>query len=581
MKRFLSLVLVFLFAALCLPISVMADTPAFSDVPEDAYYAEAVAWAVNKEITTGTGNGKFSPATSCNRAQAVTFLWRAAGSPEPGSDIMSFNDVSEDAYYYKAVLWAVEAGVTAGTGNGSFSPVTNCNRAQIVTFLWRAMGTPEAEGENPFADVNENAYYLKAVLWAVENSITTGTGNKSFSPAMNCNRAQIVTFLYRCFKEAPHEHSFGEWEITLPSSCLTEGIRTRSCECGETETTAIPVTDHSFGNWEETLAPTYDTEGVEVRVCGVCGTAEERALPLLVPDPFVIISNPEAVDANIGDTVTFKFETAGGKPSVSYQWQIKYGADSDFTDIFGANDSEYSFTANEEHRKNNAEFRCVAADTKGGILISETVFVSFPLWFGYEDKVIDIEPNGNSVLNADAMGGSAPYTYEWEVYDCTGGEWISVSTIERFEFGESDADSFTVTVSGCIAEYYDTFRCKVTDSNGDFAYSPETKFLLTGLAFANDLPDEIRVTDVREDVYLYIKLASDFGIPPYTYKIEYYSDRRNKWSTIKIETKDSYTMNETFLSDKEDRDYNGRYRITVTDSSGNKIVSNEVSVIFS
>ncbi|MBR3415919.1 MAG: S-layer homology domain-containing protein [Clostridia bacterium] len=200
-------------------VTATAKAPrSFSDVPADAYFARPVAWAVSGGITAGTGADTFSPDDGCTRAQAVTFLWRAAGSPEPTLKSNPFGDVSENDYFYKAVLWAVEKGITTGTAADAFSPDEECTRAQIVTFLWRAAGCPgESEPEdvfddgwdadpgeygeegpvNPFGDVSEDDYFYKAVLWAVGEEITTGTSATEFSPDAFCTRAQIVTFLYR------------------------------------------------------------------------------------------------------------------------------------------------------------------------------------------------------------------------------------------------------------------------------------------------------------------------------------------------------------------------------------------------
>ena len=172
----------------------------FTDVPSGAYYEDAVAWAVNNGITGGTSATTFAPDGFCTRAQAVTFLWRAAGSPAPKSTAMPFTDVPAGSYYYDAVLWAIENGVTKGTSDTTFSPNANCSRGQIVTFLWRSQKSPDAAAANPFTDVAANAYYTSAVLWAVEKSITGGTSATTFSPSANCTRAQIVTFIYRCMK---------------------------------------------------------------------------------------------------------------------------------------------------------------------------------------------------------------------------------------------------------------------------------------------------------------------------------------------------------------------------------------------
>lgn len=169
----------------------------FEDVSANSYYYDAVQWAVKNGTTGGTSATTFSPDAPCTRAQAVTFLWRAAGSPAPSSTEMPFADVPADAYYRNAVLWAVENGITSGTSATTFSPDAPCSRGQIVAFLWRSKQSPMVAAENPFMDVNAADYYHNAVLWAAENGITGGTGANTFSPDAPCTRAQIVTFLYR------------------------------------------------------------------------------------------------------------------------------------------------------------------------------------------------------------------------------------------------------------------------------------------------------------------------------------------------------------------------------------------------
>ena len=174
------------------------ETSPFSDVPTSAYYYEAVKWAQEKGITGGIGNGLFGPNQPCTRAQIVTFLWRAAGSPEPKS-MSSFSDVSADSYYAKAVAWAVENGITTGTGDGKFSPDATCTRAQSVTFLFRAIGKL-VDSKAEFSDVLTDSYYANAVAWAVVNGVTNGIGDGLFGPDNSCTRAQIVTFLFRAYQ---------------------------------------------------------------------------------------------------------------------------------------------------------------------------------------------------------------------------------------------------------------------------------------------------------------------------------------------------------------------------------------------
>ena len=176
------------------------QTGVFVDVATGSYYEDAVDWAVENGITKGTDDTHFSPDGICTRAQAVTFLWRTAGSPEPETRAMPFTDVPVGSYYYDAVLWAVENGITKGTSDTTFSPNMTCSRAQIVAFLWRSEKSPAAGTANPFADVKSTAYYAVAVLWAVKENITKGTTNTTFSPNADCTRAQIVTFLWRCKK---------------------------------------------------------------------------------------------------------------------------------------------------------------------------------------------------------------------------------------------------------------------------------------------------------------------------------------------------------------------------------------------
>lgn len=170
----------------------------FVDVKQGDYYYDAVQWAVGKKITSGTSATTFTPDGICTRAQTVTFLWRSQGSPKAAGAENPFTDVSKDAYYYDAVLWAVEQGITNGTSATTFSPDATVTRGQTAAFLWRVAKQPQVDQTaNPFADVTQDAYYYNAVLWAVAKEITNGTSSTTFSPDQGCTRAQIVTFLWR------------------------------------------------------------------------------------------------------------------------------------------------------------------------------------------------------------------------------------------------------------------------------------------------------------------------------------------------------------------------------------------------
>ncbi|MGM9651262.1 MAG: S-layer homology domain-containing protein, partial [Faecousia sp.] len=195
-KQWISVLL--LLSILCgmLPLTAQAAGNPFADVPASEYYYDAVLWAVEKGVTSGTDANHFSPDAQCTRAQVATFLWRALGKPE-SSGSCPFTDVKSNQYYYSAVLWAVQAGVTVGTSDTTFSPEDVVTRAQFVTFLWRALGKPASSGEAGFTDVKTGQYYYDAVLWAAGAGVTAGTGAGRFSPDQKCLRSQTVTFLYR------------------------------------------------------------------------------------------------------------------------------------------------------------------------------------------------------------------------------------------------------------------------------------------------------------------------------------------------------------------------------------------------
>ena len=182
-------------------VATTQKTLSFTDVKESDYYYEPVKWAVEKGITVGTSDTTFSPDASCTRAQMVTFLWRAAGSPKASVSTCAFTDVDKDAYYYEALLWAVENGITNGTSDTTFSPDDSCTRGQMATFLYRNAKSPAVSGSHAFNDVKADAYYNNAVIWAAAEGITKGTSDTTFSPDADCTRGQMVTFLYRYLAE--------------------------------------------------------------------------------------------------------------------------------------------------------------------------------------------------------------------------------------------------------------------------------------------------------------------------------------------------------------------------------------------
>lgn len=222
MKKVLASILICLMLCSAAPIDAeaFATHNTFSDIAAGTYYYDAVLWAVGKAITNGVGQGRFDAEGYCTRAQAVTFLWRAAGSPQPTANYNPFGDVAPNAYYYNAVLWAVEQGITNGVGLGVFGADRQCTRAQIATFLYRMAEETSGGAATPFSDVAAGTYYYDAVRWAVAAGITNGIGDGKFAPDQQCTRGQIVTFMYRgkglfepAVEEAPEEEQEEEAQI--------------------------------------------------------------------------------------------------------------------------------------------------------------------------------------------------------------------------------------------------------------------------------------------------------------------------------------------------------------------------------
>ncbi|MBQ2204062.1 MAG: S-layer homology domain-containing protein, partial [Oscillospiraceae bacterium] len=198
MRKVLSafLILCLLLPMAFVPMAWATENP-FDDVPSGAYYYDAVMWAVENKITAGTSATAFSPGASCTRAQMVTFLWRASGSPEPEASECPFVDVPNGAYYTMAVVWAAENNITAGTSATEFSPGATVTRGQTVTFLYRYAKGTAPQIDCPFEDVSDTSYWYLPVLWAYQNGVTAGVSATKFAPMQPCTRAQIVTFLWR------------------------------------------------------------------------------------------------------------------------------------------------------------------------------------------------------------------------------------------------------------------------------------------------------------------------------------------------------------------------------------------------
>jgi len=360
-KRILAFAIVFALVAGLMPAVFAAS---FSDVPAGAWYAEPVSWAVENNITSGVGGGLFAPGNTCTRGQVVTFLWRSQGEPAPKSNENPFTDVKEGQYYYDAVLWAVEKGITTGLSATSFGPSSPCTRGQVVTFLWRALGKPAPKSmENPFDDVSYGQYYFDAVLWAVEQGITTGLDATTFGPGSPCTRGHVVTFLYRS-----------------PDA--------------EEDPNPNPDTDPDPG-------PSPDP--------GPNPDPGPRPDPGPSPDPepeeLSIAVQPKAQTVEYGETALLTVKASGGVEPYSYQWMVDGAA------ISGAVDAEYEAAE-------SGSYSCVITDAEGSKIksASAAVTVNPPA-----DNSLHITKNpvGGEItgsyirLTVEVSGGEKPYVYEW------------------------------------------------------------------------------------------------------------------------------------------------------------------------
>lgn len=494
-KKILSMILVALMMVSILPMRILAHS--FTDVPEGAYFEEPVLWAVERGITSGTSATTFSPNMVCDRAQAVTFLWRAMDKPEPKNTEMTFTDVPEGSYYYEAVLWAVENGITSGTGGGKFSPSMQCDRSQIVTFLWRTMGCPASEGSAPFADVSVDAYYRNAVIWAVENAITSGTGGGYFSPLMKCDRAQIVTFLYRCFKnevselkivtqpeefymrgsqeevtfsiaiEGGQPNYYYEWVVVYDDGAKTT-LHGATSDIYDEFT--VVFTDYDFDNRNDIVVYCIvtDIEGTEITSERVSVYAKELYPHLtVVKNPINYYMESSQEDAS------FTVEVDGGFAPYSYNWMVECdgkitASELDLSDekssTFTHTFSDYDF---DEYREINVY--CEITD-KHGNSEGETVVSNVAEVLRYYDLEIAENPahytmsssQEDASFTVKVKSGMPSYRYEWYV------EYDGNAVLATEEYSTSTTNTFTHTFSDYdFDDYRDIFvYCVVTDARG-------------------------------------------------------------------------------------------------------------------
>ena len=609
MKRLISFLLAFVLLLGMMP-TVMAASP-FSDVPGDAYYYDAVLWAVEKNITTGTGGGKFSPLMNCTRSQVVTFLWRAAGSPEPTATEMNFTDVPADAYYYDAVLWAVENNITTGTGNGKFSPLMDCSRAQIVTFLWRSQGSPAVSGvENPFKDVPAGQYYTDAVLWAVKEGITTGTAADKFSPDMICTRSQIVTFLYRCMgstEEAPALKIDSQ-----PSSV--------ECEAGSTVSFYVTVSGGTPGytyQWwysndhvdpieigeNETWATGWDTEELLVYIyasdfydhlklwCVITDAngetvTSDKATVTEAGGPLVINVQPENVMCIPGETVTFPVVVSGGRGGVFYDWQYTNDSLDEYVSIAeeapewaaGYDTDELQVTLTDDHFVEQYTFRCVIEDGEGQSITSDEVDVVKALHITQQPEPLLVLPSGGShSYHVGVDGETGPYTYQWQYRYKESSGFSNIDEFTRAFCTGFNTDTLELDIYSNDFEREVKFRCVITsNTTGEEVISDEVG--IEKKLYIEYQPQDVTVEAGETAIF---SVVAGGGSGDYTYQWEwtcdgeevYYRFTEEPWATG-FDTADlSVTVKDVDFTEGY------RYRCVITDESGQIVVSDSAGPV--
>ncbi len=401
MKRVLAILLTL---ALCLSLVgslAYAGEASFADVEKGDYFYNPVRWAVYNSITTGATVTTFNPDDICTRAQAVTFLYRTV-RPTFGSVSNPFTDVAEGKYYYNPVLWAVREGITTGMTPTQFGPNQQCTRAQIVTFLWRTVGKPSPTGTGcPFSDVNADDYFYDAVMWAVEKGITTGTNATSFSPDKFCTRGQIVTFLYRYILSCPgpleimlHPEdvvaSSGDtvqfqvvarggkapytyrWQIAGGS---IEGFQDIDIRCDSwasdwsTDTISIEVSDADFIYGYVYRCLVTDANG---------DFAETYTVRPISRDLFIFEQPQDAVYTGEDGVAHFQVVPDGGTLPWTYQWQYTSDTEQGFINFTseheqwatGWNTSRLTVSITEASVNENFRYRCVVTDAEGNQVIS-------------------------------------------------------------------------------------------------------------------------------------------------------------------------------------------------------------------
>ena len=464
----------------------LCEIAGFNDVPQGVYYYDPILWAVKRGITNGTGVGTFSPDIACNRAQVVTFLWRYAGQPAARSG-SSFTDVPKDSFYYKAVSWAVEQGITNGTSATTFSPNKKCSRAEIVTFLWRFQGNPVARDGNPFTDVKAGDFFCNAVVWAAEEGITNGTGGTNFSPYDICTRGQIVTFLYRCPKYLairiqPKDHRMtssqenAEFTVSIVGGMAPYTYEWVLC-CDNEESRYQPERTNSTVSvlseeFTDYMFEDYNNIGVYCVITDSAGYSVTTELAEVFPNqPMKIVTQPANYQMSSSqEDAVFTVSIKGGTALYSYQWVVCYDdwevwhepeVTNEKSSTFRVEISDYDFEECEY-----IYVYCVITDSTGSSVTTRSaeVYPHAPLRIVRQPGDYQmVSSQEDAVFTVTVAGGVAPYTYEWVVCYDNEEVWYkqdptySTTSVFRVEITDYDFEDYNGVGVYCI----------ITDSMGN------------------------------------------------------------------------------------------------------------------
>ena len=593
-RRCTALLSLALILCLLLGTTALAAENPFHDVNSSDYFYEPVLWAVENGVTAGVTPTSFAPNAPCTRGQTVAFLWRALGKPTPQKTENPFTDVAASAYYYTPVLWAVENGVTYGISATQFGPEATVTRSQVVTFLWRAAGSPAAAtSTNPFTDVRASEYYYKAVLWAAENGITAGVTPTSFAPNAPCTRAQIVSFLHRYITKvvspaplpltivqqpqsstvAPGE-VFHSMRISISGGKAPHVYRAEGFDTGSNTwidvATSEPTTQTS---WDPALTARDQPGSANYHIIVTDANGDrvisEEVTLSVSGGPLHITAHPSNATVQPGEMLTtLNIQVSGGVPNY-YYYQAEMYVEGTGWKLLGEHESVYTqwkFNGNAPTTPGTYRYRISVTDSAGTKVTSNEAIITVK-----SDLRITAHPTGATVapnsklttLNISIAGGIKPYHYVKEQYY----EGIGWKVIAEHR----DATFTTWNSGGAASLKAGTYRYRLTatDASGTKVTSNEATITVKSDLRITAHPTNATVSPGNYLNTLKITVAG--GVAPYFYHVEEY--KNDMWSGIHGQQNvTDTTWTTTLHAPMAEGTY--RYRITVQDDSGTIVTSN-------